>query len=493
MPYPSRRYKPRVAVTRKRRAAYGAYRGRGLYTGRGSFFDSVKKRAGQVAAAYQKYIPQGERDMLRAAAMGVRDAGIQAAKSYVGMGSYNELVKGSRYVTPEAITMRSKGDETSSVCVTNKEYIGDLYGPDSQSFVNTSYPINPGLTQVFPWLSQIAANYDEYEFEQLVFEYHPTISETSTATSGQSGTIILVTNYNPSQDPFSDKEAMMQYHGGQSDRVTAESIHGVECDPKKSSQGRRYTRTQPVIVGQDAKNFDLGLFQIGINNIPESYFNQQLGELWVHYKVHLHVPKLGSGRGNSINQDFFLTANGSTRENMFFAAQTLRAQQNSIGCKVDAEWDAGDDTSTVTITFPAGVTGNYDVKLMFISTSEYYANLETITTDGNVVLKRDLYPVRYSTGEQYLDIGAGGYPVPANCMIELHAEVKSSTGGLDNAISIGLQHISESPVGVGEIWGQGFISVVERNDSFSQSKTSDQYVWLDAAGNVQVPAGVYGV
>jgi len=465
-----------------------------LYTGRGGFFDSAVNLGRKGMQAYQKFVPQSQRDAIRSIATGVRDAaidsGIKAAKSYVGMGSYNELVKGSRYVTPEAITMRSKGDETSSVCVTNKEYIGDLFGPDSQSFVNTSYAINPGLTQVFPWLSQIAANYDEYEFEQLVFEYHPTISETSTATSGQSGTIILVTNYNPSQDPFTDKEAMMQYHGGQSDRVTAESIHGVECDPKKSSQGRRYTRTQPVIVGQDAKNFDLGLFQIGINNIPESYFNQQLGELWVHYKVHLHVPKLGSGRGNSINQDFFLSANGSTRDTLFFADQTLSAQQNSIGCKVDGTWDSPNEVSNVVITFPAGVTGNYDVKFYFISTSEEYCQLDAITTDGNVSLEYDNYPLRYTAGEQYLDFGAQGLPAPGNVVIQLHARVKSSTGGLDNAITIGLQHVSELPVGVGELWGQGFISIVERNDSFAQSKSSDLYVWLDAAGNQQVPQGV---
>ena len=490
MPYPSRRYKPRVPVTRKRRAAYGAYRGRGLYTGRGGFFDSAVKGVRSAIGAYRKYVPEKQRQMLGIAAQNFKDAGIAAARDYAGMGSYNELVRGKRYVTPEAIVMRSKGDETSSVCVTNKEYIGDIFGPDSQQFTNTSFALNPALNAVFPWLSQIAANYDEYEFEQLIFEYHPTISETSTATSGQSGTAILVTNYNPSQAAFSDKESMMQYHGGQSDRVTAMSIHGVECDPRKSSQGRRYTRTSPVIVGQDSKNFDLGLFQLAINNIPSSYFNQQLGELWVHYKVHLHVPKLGSGRGNSINQDFFLTNNLSLRDQVFDTNYMLYGQQNTIGCQVrqSAITGAGTPTAVVTmqIVFPAFTTGDYDIQIRWTSGTlgeVFLAN--PATANSNMTFVADEYPLSNLTQGNNYFLTTGTDCV--NWFQNWHVNVKSATGGFDNYFEVQFQMEDKANIPEEPLWGQVAIYITERNATAAQSASSAQIVWLDATGNAQVP------
>jgi hypothetical protein len=53
--------------------------------------------------------------------------------------------------------------------------------PDPRlEFHNTSFAINPGMRGVFAWLSQNAANYDEYELEHLVFHHQPVISQAST-------------------------------------------------------------------------------------------------------------------------------------------------------------------------------------------------------------------------------------------------------------------------------------------------------------------------
>ncbi len=93
----------------------------------------------------------------------------------------------------------------------------------------------------------------------------------------------MATNYNASAQPFSDKESMIQYHGGISRRMTEKLVHGVECDPKKSSGSEgKYTRVG-LPVGQDLKTYDLGLFQIAFQNVPSAFFYQQVGELWVSY------------------------------------------------------------------------------------------------------------------------------------------------------------------------------------------------------------------
>jgi hypothetical protein len=43
----------------------------------------------------------------------------------------------------------------------------DLGGGVIEDFQNQSILLNPGLEASFPWLSQVAQNFEEYEFVQL--------------------------------------------------------------------------------------------------------------------------------------------------------------------------------------------------------------------------------------------------------------------------------------------------------------------------------------
>ena len=54
----------------------------------------------------------------------------------------------------------------------------------------------------------------------------------------------MATNYNPDAVNFVSKEAMMQYHGAVSGRVTEDLTHGVECDPAlNAGTATKYVRT----------------------------------------------------------------------------------------------------------------------------------------------------------------------------------------------------------------------------------------------------------
>lgn len=56
--------------------------------------------------------------------------------------------------------------------ITHREYIADIVtGPDAGSFSYVTYSINPGSTNLFPWLSNIAQNFESYKMLGLVFEY----------------------------------------------------------------------------------------------------------------------------------------------------------------------------------------------------------------------------------------------------------------------------------------------------------------------------------
>lgn len=231
--------------------------------------------------------------------------------------------------------MRVSGsnNETQSIVITHSEYLQDIYGPPSALFSSESWDLNPGLFENFPWLSQIAMNYEEYQFEQLLFHFKPTVDVTATNnSSGATGTIIMATNYNPEAPPFVNKETMMQYHGANSGRVVDRHTHGVECDPRKNSGSpRKFVRSLPVLQSGDASAYDHGKFQLALVNLPSAFFNQAIGELWVTYKVRLMKPRLYSGVGGAIQECRFTNIPSTTlTTSNLFGAGIATMQQNSF-------------------------------------------------------------------------------------------------------------------------------------------------------------------
>ena len=210
----------------------------------------------------------------------------------------NSLVTGSGHdIVP------SFGSSTDAVVITNKEYVRDLYCPQTLNAfqIVDALSLNPGLGETFPWLSQVAMNYEEFEFQQLAVTFKSIIDQ-SLATNGQSGQVALTTSYNPGQDPFGSKQEMMGYAGGMSCKTNQSMIHGVECDPAKNSgTAGKYVRPG-YVANQDLKNYDLGTTYISILDAPTQFLGQTLGELWVSYTVVLRKPKLAVAENYNVGR-----------------------------------------------------------------------------------------------------------------------------------------------------------------------------------------------
>ena len=276
------------------------YFGRGLYSGRGGFFGDLGKWAGRgIGSLFGKRGKEiGGRIGYSAGELGGTFVpGGSALSKLSGRGTYttNSLIQGLGDSRPSMSV--SGGGDNQDMIITHKEYLQDVYGPADSKFQNSGFSINPAIADNFPWLAQIAANYEEYEFEQLIFEFHSTVDASATNNnSGATGTIIMATNYNPDAPDFVSKEVMMQYHGANSGRVTDDMAHGVECEPTKNAGSAiRFTRSNVPQGNQSLKDFDLGKFQWAVVNIPDGFVNQQIGELWVHYSVKVSKPRLYSG------------------------------------------------------------------------------------------------------------------------------------------------------------------------------------------------------
>lgn len=361
---------------------------------------------------------------------------------YVGRGEYtatqaNELMSGSSSSPP---MFQSAGDEAGALVVSHREYVGDIFAPataEVSDFTVQSFPLNPGLEQTFPWLSQIAQNYEEYELKQCVFEFVSTVQDINSA-NGQVGTIITATQYNASKPDFTDKPAMAAYAHSVSGKSTDNQTHGVECDPSKLSGAEgKYVRANPVLTGEDLKTYDHGRFQLATHNIPAAMASGTLGELYVSYTICLRKPKFFTGRGLGLTRymevgDVSQGASLTTVRPFGNDGEELTARQNNLKVKTEKS------DNVLKITFPAYYGGRLRITVAVegsnMNSSDFFPGDPAVA--GNVSMVADLY----AAGSAATDSPGVKISTPGGTLNRISAiysvNVEPATNATDNTISI---------------------------------------------------------
>lgn len=293
-----------------------------------------------------------------------------------GRGAYvdNNLIVGGG---PDPVPSFASSSDGNVITITHKEFIRDIKG-SSNAFDLNVVQINPGIPACFPWLSQVAANFEEYQFKQLMFTYRSTTSDIGSSTNGQVGTVVMATNYNPAASVFATKLQMMEYDGAMSCKTTESMRHGVECDPKRNvGDGQKYVRTHSNIDYGEIRDYDLGRFQLAVCSSPSGFWDKSIGELWVTYTVVLSKPKLSVGLGSLVNNDEFALAktqthsfNGTgssftpfrdyTAAGLSIDTDTKMSVDNAMNCtlsvvdRMDGQW--------LEVKIPRGNLGYYELK-----------------------------------------------------------------------------------------------------------------------------------
>lgn len=282
---------------------------------------------------------------------------------YSGSGSYNSLMNPDGMDIPD---ISQSGVDASSVTLRHREFVCDVVG--SSIFSNTSFAINPGNSTIFPWMSQIANQYDEYQFNQLIFGYKSVTADTAVATT-QIGSVIMVATTNVNSGDFKSKIPMMEYESAVSCRVTDNCTFGVECDPAKGGLGPvlYVAPNGNVPVGEDVKTYYLGNFQIAVNQCLNS---GEIGELWVEYDITLRKKKMFSslGNGNVVvgiissglptqNNCFGSLASGSIIQKTLFDASALNVPPLTPITYVISS--LGDDKSARTAAWTPALAKSY--------------------------------------------------------------------------------------------------------------------------------------
>lgn len=238
---------------------------------------------------------------------------------------------------------------TNSSCVIrHREYIGDVIASPSapNTFDLSSYSINPGLYASFPWLSAIAAQYQQYRFRGLVYEFKTLYADAiaSAASNATIGGVIMATDYNVLGGTFQSKQAMDNTEYTTSSKPSCSFYHPIECKPGTMPTEWYFVRSGSAPAGSDARLFDMGLFQIATFGIAAT--SVVVGELWVTYEIELAKPILGV-LGNTVLSDHFKLS-GVDNSNPLGTTSTASAG-NSLGGTVNS----------ISYNFPADAQSGY--------------------------------------------------------------------------------------------------------------------------------------
>lgn len=159
--------------------------------------------------------------------------------------------------------------------VSHREFIADVIG--SVDFNNVLYQINPGLAQVFPWLSNMARNFDKYRFKRLAFQYAPS------SAAVNPGVVMMAMDLDAADTKAETKKELMNFQNASNENVWK---HSTTEMPEQ--QPLLYVRSGAPPANTDIKTYDAGSIQIATSNCVA---DSNVGQLFVDYVVELHVPQ----------------------------------------------------------------------------------------------------------------------------------------------------------------------------------------------------------
>jgi len=160
--------------------------------------------------------------------------------------------------------------------VIREEFIQDVQG--SAALAVYSLPINPGLTQTFPWLSMIANAYDLYRFNKLRISYR------TRDTSSDKGTVALAFEPNP-DDPTPTNA--QQIENFDTRVVMTPWVDGSMDVPVCDLNRLKKFLIRNSLVAAELATYDLGALYFGVAGTNTG----KIGELWFEYDVSFYSPQ----------------------------------------------------------------------------------------------------------------------------------------------------------------------------------------------------------
>lgn len=292
-----------------------------------------------------------------------------------GFGDYK--IKANSLMTQNIAQFKAHG----TIEFSHREFVSDINM--TTNFQNSTYIINAGNSTLFPWLSTIAKNFEQYEFMGLIFEFKSTSASAIGNTTTGLGTIIMATDYDVLDSPYADKRAMEVAEFATSGPPCVNQIHPIECDPRQNIMSKLYIKpgnTYAAPVGlapaDDWRFSTMGNFQLATTSAQAACSG--VGELWVSYHVKLYKPQLegsSSGAITKIHAGLSVAIGGSPTlsfvESNNSGAFTVSLASGRL--RIAARTDSATGTYLVTM----GVVGSISDPTMTITGTPYFLSDNT--------------------------------------------------------------------------------------------------------------------
>lgn len=156
----------------------------------------------------------------------------------------------------------------------------DIYNGANDATFGMS--INPGLATIFPWLSNVAMQYQTYVFNSLSFTYEPNCP---TTTAGQ---FLMALDFNVQDARPTNYPELISLATSTATPFWVKTTLGAnQSDLHKMKQ--KFIRTGNPATGQDINTTDVANFYYGNPAVLTAY--SSVGYVWVSYSVDLFTPQ----------------------------------------------------------------------------------------------------------------------------------------------------------------------------------------------------------
>lgn len=172
----------------------------------------------------------------------------------------------------------------------HREFIQNVSGTANFT-VAIFLPLNPGLAGTFPWLSNIANNFEQYRVHKMRFCY---LTRTGTNVPGS---VMIAPDYDAADAQPVSEQILSNYAELVEDAPWKDLCCNLKPAGMHALGPKKFVRNG-LIPGQDLKTTDVG--SIIVATVDGTAVNW--GKLWVEYDIEFFEPQLnpqGSGLGST--------------------------------------------------------------------------------------------------------------------------------------------------------------------------------------------------
>jgi len=281
--------------------------------------------------------------------------------TYMGWGDY--AVSENSLLVPEGNSPAAMHSDGKTIRICHREYIGDVISATvAGTFQLSNYQINPANPAAFPWLWNIAVNFQKYKIKGAIIEFKSASGDAITNTDTSLGTVLISSNYNCAEPNFVNRSQMENTQYTSSAKPSVSFVHIIECDPRLQSAVSLYTAVNGIPLTNVGIN-DTNWVNVQVATLGSQGSAVNLGSIYITYDIELIQP-VNQVDGSIFRGDWFTLAGVTTdfQANRLFGAAANA--HNSLGgvCTDDrytfpAHLQTGLFLCCYALGSPAAVTG----------------------------------------------------------------------------------------------------------------------------------------